>query len=140
MKDALEAFPDQNYFIHYIRDKGGRDRFAPIIGPDIDMIVARMKETGPNEKVWKHVHSCADIHSYRADYATRIYNLYARPIDEIPYDKVHKGTGRRYQSEVYVGRKDERGRRLDKRAMLKASKALGHNRIEIVANNYLRGL
>ena len=32
------------------------------------------------------------------------------------------------------------GKKLDKAAMLLASKALGHNRIEVVAINYIRGL
>lgn len=37
-------------------------------------------------------------------------------------------------------RKDESGKKLDKKAMFLCSKALGHNRIEVVANNYIRGL
>ena len=36
--------------------------------------------------------------------------------------------------------KDEAGRKLDKAAMLVCSKALGHNRISVVADNYIRGL
>ena len=77
---------------------------------------------------------------YRAEYATAIYKSHARPIAEIPYDRVNKGTGRRYQSQVYTCRKDESGRKLDKAAMLVCSKALGHNRLEVVANNYIRDL
>ena len=59
---------------------------------------------------------------------------------EIPYDRVNKGSGRKYQSEVYICRKDEAGRKLEKAAMLVCSKALGHNRISVVADNYIRGL
>lgn len=66
--------------------------------------------------------------------------MYARPIESIPYDAINKGTGRAYQSGVYVCRKDEVGKKLDKQAMAIVSKALGHNRLEIVANNYIRGL
>lgn len=68
------------------------------------------------------------------------YKAHARPIEEIPYDRVNKGSGRKYQSEVYICRKDEAGRKLDKAAMLVCSKALGHNRISVVADNYIRGL
>ena len=32
------------------------------------------------------------------------------------------------------------GKKLDKAAMLVCSKALGHNRISVVADNYIRGL
>lgn len=138
--DAVQQFPDQDFFLHHRRDKGGRDRYAPIIGDNADQIIARMRATAPHAKVWQHVPSNADIHGYRGEYATAIYKMYARPIKEIPYDKVNQGTKRRYQSEVYTCRKDEAGKKLDKIAMMKASKALGHNRLEVVANNYIRGL
>ena len=140
LKDALEVFPDQEHFIHHRRDKGGRSRFAPVIGPYTYLVIERFKNTAAGELVWQHVHSGADIHGYRGDYATLMYKLYARDIKDIPYDRVNKGTGKRFQGEVYVCRKDEKGKKLDKRAMLKCSKALGHNRLNVVADNYLRGL
>ena len=98
----------------------------------------RMKETAPDDKVWKHVPGNADIHSYRGEYATQIYKGYARQIKDIPHVITEKD--RKVQKEVYTCRKDEKGKKLDKVAMEKASKALGHNRLEIVANNYLRGI
>lgn len=137
LKDTSH-FPEQQYFIR-VTEKGGRMRLAPVIGPDTEAIVQRFQRTAPSGKVWEHVHSAADIHSYRADYAQTVYKQFARPIEDIPFDKVSKN-GKHYQSEVYVCRKDEAGRKLDRVAMLKASKALGHNRIDVVANNYLRGL
>lgn len=62
----------------------------------------------------------------RADYATKVYQLYARPIESLAHD------------EIYYCRGDRKGTWLDKKAMLAASKALGHNRISIIASNYLR--
>lgn len=138
LQDAL-AF-NEEFFVHVRNGKGGRERYSPIIGTHADGIVSRIRETDPDEKVWQHVHTLADIHSYRGDYATKIYKKYARDISEIPYDRVHGGTGKKFQSDVYVCRKDEAGKRLDKKAMKYASKALGHNRIEVVANNYIRNL
>lgn len=129
-----------DYFTHVRNGKGGRERMSPIIGPNMEQIVERIKSTPAEEKVWQHIHQSADIHGYRAEYATIIYRAKARAIEEIPYDRVNRGTGRKYQSEVYTCRKDEAGRKLDKAAMLVCSKALGHNRIEVVANNYIRGL
>lgn len=131
--------PAHEYFVH-TREKGGRERISPIIGPDAQQIIDRFKATKPDEKVWLHVNKNADIHGYRGDYATTMYKMYARDIKDIPYDKVNQGTKRAYQSEVYTCRKDESGKKLDKKAMLICSKALGHNRIEVVANNYIRGL
>ncbi len=140
LKDSVKQFPDQNYFIHHRKDKGGRERYSPIIGDNKQQIVERMKATPPDEKVWQRVPGNADIHGYRGEYATEIYKMYERPIGEIPYDRINKGTGRKFQSGVYTCRKDESGKKLDKEAMMKASKALGHNRLEVVANNYIRGL
>lgn len=137
MKDTL--FFDSNYFIH-IKGKGGRERLAPIIGPNEEQIVERIKKTADEKKVWQYVNSNADIHSYRSDYATAIYKTHARKIEDIPYDRINKGSNMRYQSDVYVCRCDERGKKLDRRAMLISSKALGHNRVSVVAENYLRGI
>ena len=138
LKDA-QLFSKTEYFV-FLREKGGRSRISPIIGAHQQEIVERIRNTPQDDKVWKHVSSNADIHGYRSDYSNAIYNMYARPIETIPYDRINRGTGRRFQSEVYYCRKDEKGRKLDKKAMLMASKALGHNRLDIVASNYLRGL
>ena len=140
LQDALKTFPDQDMFIHHRKDKNGRYRFAPIIGPDREQIITRMRNTGYKEKVWLHVSGNADIHGYRAEYATAMYKMHARDIKDIPYDRVNKGTGRKFQGDVYVCRKDEKGKKLDKHAMFLCSKALGHNRISVVADNYIRGL
>lgn len=132
-------FEGAEYFLK-IKGKGGRIRFSPIIGNYSASIVQRIKTTEPGAHVWEHVNSHADIHGYRSDYAVSIYKAYARKIEDIPYDSYHTGIKQRYQSEVYSFRKDEAGKKLDKRAMLIASKALGHNRIDVIANNYLRGI
>ena len=128
------------YFTYVRNGKGGRERMSPIIGKNAERIVERMKDTPADDKVWQHVHQSADIHAYRAEYATTIYKAHARDIKDIPFDRVNRGTGKRYQSEVYTCRKDEAGKKLDKSAMLVCSKALGHNRISVVADNYIRSL
>lgn len=104
--------------------KGGRFRIITICG-DVELVVRKMQATGAG-KVWKKIPQNADIHSYRADYASRIYLKYARPIEEIP------------RKERYICRKDKAGIVYDKTAMLEASKALGHNRISVVGEHYLR--
>ena len=136
-KEALLFFKHE--FFVYIREKGGRKRISPIVGPDVDQIVARFRRTSADEKVWLNVSSNADIHGYRSDFSNICYKAYAREIEEIPY-KTAKGTGRRYRPDVYFCRKDEKGCMLDKKAMKLASIALGHSRLDVIANNYLRGL
>lgn len=137
INDALR-FTHQNYFI-FVKGKGGKYRLAPIRGKNEKQIVERIVNTPKDQKVWQYVNTNADIHSYRSDYGTALYKEYARPIDQIPYDKRNK-LGIKYQSQVYHCRKDDKGKKMDKQAMLIASKALGHNRIEVIANNYIRGL
>ena len=89
-----------------------------------------------------HIEKMAGDAGFTVDYFTEghLPQARARAIEDIPYDRVNRGTGRRYQSEVYTCRKDEAGKKLDKAAMLICSKALGHNRISVVADNYIRGL
>lgn len=138
LQDA-RMFPE-GWFIHVRNGKGGRERLSPIIGKNAEKIIERIAGTPAEEKVWQHIHNSADIHGYRGDYATDIYKAHAREIKDIPYDRMNRGTGKRYQSQVYTCRKDEAGKKLDKAAMLVCSKALGHNRISVVADNYIRGL
>ena len=107
LNDAL-CFENE-YYLH-IFDKGGRERYSPIIGEYADLTVARMKATLPENRVWPNVPSNADTHSYRSEYATAIYKQYARNIEDIPYDAINKGTGKKYQSGVYACRKDEKGK------------------------------
>ena len=81
-----------------------------------------------SEKVFDRINSHADIHSYRAQYATDVYSWYARPIKEIP------------PTERYICRRDCAGIVLDKRAMWIASEALGHSRINVIAGHYLKNI
>lgn len=114
---------DGQYYI-CITGKGGRYREAPVCG-NVELVIGKMQAAGTG-KVWAQVPGNADIHSYRADYATRIYSSHARPIEELP------------RSEKYICRKDKSGIVYDRKAMLEASKALGHNRISVVGEHYLR--
>ena len=137
-QDALK-FDKVNYFL-YLKEKNGRRRVSPIIGPNTDKVVERMRNTNPEERVWLSVSTNADIHGYRSDYANAVYKQYARDIEDIPYDKYNPGTGHWFKSEVYHCRGDMRGCSYDRRAMELTSIALGHHRVEIVASNYLRGI
>ena len=130
---------DEPWYLR-VKGKGGRVRIAPIIGRYADKIVERVRQTPADTRVWAYVSSNADIHSYRADYAGAIYKAHAREIGDIPYDTEHAGTGHKFQGDVYTCRGDEAKKKLDKAAMLLCSKALGHNRLSIVADNYLRNL
>jgi len=112
------------YMLVGIKGKGGRLRNAPILS---EKAVERIKNTPVGQHVWSKIPSRADIHSYRADYCRAIYEQYARPINEIQ------------KSQRYHCRGDLKGIIYDKRAMAIASRALGHNRISVIAGHYLHG-
>jgi hypothetical protein len=116
------------YMLINIKGKGGRLRDCPIVSPEegvVEAVVERIKGTPANQLVWSKIPSRADIHSYRAEYCKSVYELHARPIHKIP-DK-----------DRYYCRGDLKGIVYDKRAMKIASKALGHNRISVIAGHYL---
>lgn len=121
--------------------KGGRVRDVPIIGTlEVkNQIIQLMKEKG-NDFVFGKVPGAMDVHGYRSDYATAYYKEIARDIKDIPFDRKNAGTGKWYQSDVYHCRGDQKGTKYDKVAMLEVSRALGHNRISVIGEHYLRGI
>lgn len=123
--DALRI--ERDYYVHVVSGKGGRERFAPIIGAHSEQVILRMQAIKEVDHVWSHVPSHADIHAYRAEYATALYREYARDVVELSW------------RECYVCRGDQAGRRLDRRAIQLVSIALGHSREQVFPSNYLRG-
>lgn len=138
--DALNTFPDKEYFILHRSDKGGKTRISPIVGPNTDKIVDRMRSTKPDALVWQYVSGNCDVHGYRSDYATYLYKEYARPMDELSFEKKIRCADGKYRSEIYVCRGDEKGKKLDRRAIGIISIALGHNREDTAISNYVRNL
>ena len=127
LKGDFKKDENGNLLVDVTRNtKNGRPRHnVPVVGSDEEIaVVRRMISGNPNEKVFEKIHSNADIHSYRAVYAARLYLKHARPIEELS------------NKQIYFPRKDRAGERYDREAMLIVSKALGHNRISVVAQHY----
>lgn len=106
--------------------KGGKPRVAKIVGKT----EAETKEIvkwiqSKQGRLFNKLSSNYDNHFYRATYANRLYNQLKRDIADIPTE------------EKYIMRKDRAGEVYDKQAMLHVSKALGHNRISVIAQSYL---
>lgn len=120
-KEHLHLDENGNYYLDVV-GKGGRRRKAIILdNKAVDFI-----ENSINDKIFPKVPNGADIHSYRADYCTAVYNKFARFKDNIP------------KSDRYYCRGDLKGICYDKKAMKIASQALGHNRISVIASHYIR--
>lgn len=131
----LKALTGDKYFEkdgkHYVSvdsgAKNGRPRDVEIIGTKqaVTDAVNHMKAAGDG-KVFEKIPNGADIHSYRRDYCTEVYNIHARDLSTLG------------QREIYYCRGDRKGQWYDKEAMQKASEALGHNRISVIAGHYLK--
>lgn len=121
VQDALR-FPDFRYFIRVV-EKGGKERFSPVIGND-ELVAEIMRRRPAGEKVWVNVFRQAPVHAYRAEYAAKLY--------------LHcENSGNTDPSLEFGVKKGPGGRMLDGYAMFLTSKALGHNRIDVVSANYL---
>lgn len=120
---------DGNSLMVYKGTKGGRVRIVPVCGSAEEMETVRhLAAAAGNNKIFGHISSAMDVHHYRSVYCKRIYLQYARPADQVP------------PADRYYCRQDKKGVIYDKRAMLQASRALGHNRISVIAGHYLQHL
>ena len=106
--------------------KGGKSRFAKIVGKTEEETKDIVKWIQSKEgRLFNKLSSNYDNHFYRATYANRLYNQLKRDIADIPTE------------DKYIMRKDRAGEVYDKQAMLQVSRALGHNRISVIAQSYL---
>ena len=116
--------------------KGGKPRVLPVIG-DADFVRDVMDRAGGG-KVFGKVSKNMDIHAHRAKYAAELYQQRARPLDVCKREPFYDQTrGVMCANSVYWCRKDQAGTWFDKKAMLYVSRALGHNRISVIAEHYL---
>lgn len=126
--DALRYDSSGRPFLHITRGtKGGKIRDAVIIGAtpeETEYIVGLFKSAG-KMKLLPKVSSAYDNHRYRAEYAKRLYQRFARNIDDIPK-----------KERIYL-RKDRKGEILDRSCLMYISSCLGHSRIDVLYSNYL---
>ena len=73
--------------------KGGRPRVSPVVGSEEEIeTVRRLCHAAGEGKVFAKPNRNADIHSYRAEYATRIYELHRREFRDFKNERliIHK--------------------------------------------------
>ena len=127
VEDVLFQADGEVYIDVHRATKGGRERFIKLFSDEneIKLIKDHLRGKAPNEKVFARINSNLDIHSYRAEYCQRVYKAYERDLSALP------------ERELYRCRKDKHGVVYDRWAMSKASHALGHSRISVIAGHYL---
>lgn len=122
--DQLHRREDGSYFFKMegYQCKGGREREIPVIG-NVERIKELCERAGTG-KVWEKVPVAMDVHHYRSCYASDLYKVHERA--EIP------------RNERFCCRGELKGVWYDKNAMKVVSEALGHSRISVIAEHYLR--
>lgn len=128
--DQVVRRDDGRIWIEAVRGKGGKIRDIPVRWEYGDKIMALADEARAEGRDRllsdTRIPDRAPIHDDRGrEYAVAIYLEHARPIEELT------------RKEIYFGRKDLKGCRWDKAALQEVTKALGHDRLNVVAN-YLR--
>ena len=125
---------DGKYFVWVPRGKGGKYRKAIVQGTDeeIKAVVQLFEEAreraekGGDGLVWPSgIPRNLPVHRFRAEYAQKVYKSVARPVEALQ------------KEEKYICRGDLAGVVYDRQALAYASEQLGHNRVSVVADNYL---
>lgn len=119
------------YYVHVngTYAKGGREREVIVFNADkaVEKRVVDIIKASGQEKVFPHVHTAANIHRFRAEYAQALYKEYARPVNEIP------------AKEQYRCRGENANMIFDKRAVSAITRVLGHSPAKnfYTVNHYL---
>ena len=116
---------DGNIYVKTV-GKGGRFRIVKCLN-DAPLKIAQAAAAAGHDLIFGHVPKYAPIHAYRAQFAKTLYEMVARPVDEI------------LSEERYICRGEKKGTIYDKNALSVVSVALGHGigRLDVVADNYL---
>lgn len=87
--DLIEK--DGKYYFNITRaTKGGRPRTSPVMSAsdeELQLVIELAKKAGSG-KIFEKVSTNADIHGYRAEYATRVYNAFKRDLSEISNERL----------------------------------------------------
>lgn len=107
--------------VHVIveRGKGGKMRDVVALN-DKPLQLAQAARAAGRELVIDHIPKYAPIHEYRAEFSRSMYDTIARDTAALP------------EKEIYRARGDKLGEVYDRKALMAVSKALGHNRLDVM--------
>ncbi|WP_274532248.1 tyrosine-type recombinase/integrase [Ktedonobacter racemifer] len=122
VRDALVRdvlVDEEQVYVHVRRGKGGKERWVPVLPGREALVLQVVQGRAPDEHIFAQLPKHLDIHAYRRRYAQTYYqHLSGRPLPP--------GSGRLPRGAV------------DHEAVRVVSRALGHNREDVVLTYYLR--
>lgn len=116
-----------NVYIEVLQGKGGKRRIVEVL-PEYREHIKSYHNDNVGEHIFKEIPQNIDIHSYRAFFACKLYKSLERPLNILT------------RQQKYYCKGDMKGIVFDRKAMMEISKMLGHNRINVIASNYLWNL
>lgn len=126
-------------FVRFEGSKGGRNRIAVVREEYREKIESRIASTASDLPLFARVHSHADIHSYRREYAQELYKDILRDKSlKSALSGVYPKREENIQSDLYTTQGQDNvftGYRDD---IFLVSQSLGHNRLDVAVNHYLR--
>ena len=111
---------DGSLCVHVKNGKGGKAREVPVLPGHEQDVLSVVQGRSLHEKVFDHIPGHMDVHSYRRDSAQRRY------LQQAPDQALPPVEGR-LRRDAY-----------DPAATQEVSWALGHNRLDVVLQHYLR--
>lgn len=125
-----------NLWVRFEESKGGRDRISPVLPRYQEQIKEIIKNKEPNERLFEKIHDAADIHSFRRDYAKELYELVRdNPEKQEQYKEKYPEREQKGYDTYFARGSDFKGKKDD---IYIVSEALGHNRLSVTVNHYLK--
>ena len=128
-----------NLWVSFQGSKGGRDRVAPVLPAYQKEIKEFIATKEKDEKLFDKVHNACDVHAYRREYAQELYrtvcdNRELREEYALQYPQREQSG---YDTYYARGDKETRFSGLKDNIYI-VSEALGHNRLSVTVNHYLK--
>ena len=143
-KSRVGDFVEINGRLHVkiLKSKGGRNRVAPIL-PGMEKDVMKIVETARTEgreRLFDHIHTKMDVHSYRRQYAQELYKTISK--DRKLRDELLKAYPPRREPNIKGSTYTTRRKDIPNKTFLRddlylVSQALGHNRLDVTVTHYL---
>lgn len=131
---------DGNMFVRFEQSKGGRDRIAPVLKNYQEQIKELLDKTENNKLLFDVIHNGCDVHGYRREYAQELYKTVCN--DEKLKAEYSKQYATRNEQNIkgdyYISHDKERPFKGLRDNIYIVSEALGHNRLDVSVNHYLK--
>lgn len=128
-----------NLWVSFEGSKGGRDRLAPVLPAYQEAIKEFLQTKENDEHLFDKIHNAADIHAYRREYAQALYGLVADDKEKAQEYALKYPLRDKKGYNIYYARGDKKTAfRGFKDDIYIVSQALGHNRLSVTVNHYLK--